>query len=33
VNELCQQLRPHADTLIDGFGIPDAWLDAAILRS
>ncbi|HEX4360435.1 MAG TPA: acyl-CoA dehydrogenase [Pseudonocardia sp.] len=32
VNELCQQLRPYADTLVDGLGIPDAWLDAVILR-
>ncbi|HEV7790778.1 MAG TPA: acyl-CoA dehydrogenase [Pseudonocardia sp.] len=32
VNELCAQLRPYADTLVDGFGIPDAWVDAVILR-
>jgi acyl-CoA oxidase len=32
VNELCAELRPHADTLVDGFGIPDAWVDAVILR-
>jgi len=32
VNELCRDLRPHAGALIDGFGIPDAWLDAAMLR-
>jgi len=32
VNTLCGQLRPHAGTLVDGFGIPEPWLDAAILR-
>jgi acyl-CoA oxidase len=32
VNEQCRELRPHAVALIDGFGIPDAWLDAAMLR-
>jgi acyl-CoA oxidase len=32
VNELCAELRPYADTLVDGFGIPDAWVDAVILR-
>ncbi|HEY0577136.1 MAG TPA: acyl-CoA dehydrogenase [Pseudonocardia sp.] len=32
VNEQCRELRPHAAALIDGFGIPDAWLDAAMLR-
>ncbi|WP_306213860.1 acyl-CoA dehydrogenase family protein [Actinoplanes sp. RD1] len=32
VNDLLQQLRPHLRTLVDGFGIPDEWLDAAILR-
>ncbi|MBO0849752.1 MAG: acyl-CoA oxidase, partial [Pseudonocardia sp.] len=32
VNELCQELRPHVGVLVDGFGIPSAWLDAAILR-
>ncbi|MDT7557085.1 MAG: acyl-CoA oxidase, partial [Pseudonocardiales bacterium] len=26
VNELCAELRPYADTLVDGFGIPDAWV-------
>ena len=26
VNELCSELRPHAELLVDGFGIPDAWL-------
>jgi acyl-CoA oxidase len=32
VNRLCQELRPHAGALVDGFDIPGAWLDAAILR-
>ncbi|GAA5165816.1 acyl-CoA dehydrogenase [Pseudonocardia eucalypti] len=32
VNQLCAQLRPHARTLVDGFGIPEAWLDAPIAR-
>ena len=32
VNDLLKQLRPQLRTLVDGFGIPDEWLDAAILR-
>jgi acyl-CoA oxidase len=32
VNELCAELRPHAETLVDAFGIPDAALDVPILR-
>jgi acyl-CoA oxidase len=32
VNALCAQLRPHAQTLVDGFAIPRPGLDAAILR-
>jgi acyl-CoA oxidase len=32
VNALCAQLRPHAQTLVDGFAIPGPCLDAAILR-
>jgi acyl-CoA oxidase len=32
VNEQCQRLRPHARTLVDGFGIPEAWIDAPIAR-
>lgn len=32
VNDLCRELRPHAGALVDGFGIPDRWLDAAMLR-
>jgi acyl-CoA oxidase len=31
VNALCGQLRPHAGTLVDGFGIPEAWLDCPLL--
>ena len=30
VNDLCRELRPHARTLVDGFGIPAEWLDASI---
>jgi acyl-CoA oxidase len=30
VNQLCGELRPHAVTLVDGFGIPDEWLGAPI---
>ncbi|WP_037074717.1 acyl-CoA dehydrogenase [Pseudonocardia spinosispora] len=33
VNDLCREVRAHADTLVDGFGIPELWLDAAILRN
>ncbi len=32
VNALCEQLRPQAQTLADGFAIPRPCLDAAILR-
>ncbi|SNY70222.1 acyl-CoA dehydrogenase family protein [Paractinoplanes atraurantiacus] len=32
VNDLLRELRPHMATLVDGFGLPDTWLDAAILR-
>ena len=31
VNRLCEQLRPHAGALVDGFGIPEQLLDAEIL--
>ncbi|GAB3475545.1 acyl-CoA dehydrogenase family protein [Nocardiopsis coralliicola] len=31
VDELCRGLRPHARTLVDGFGLPDAWLAAPII--
>jgi acyl-CoA oxidase len=32
VNALCAQLRPHAQTLVDGFAIPAQYLDAEMLR-
>lgn len=32
VNALCAELRPHARTLVDGFGVPEAWLDAPIAQ-
>ncbi|WP_433290322.1 acyl-CoA dehydrogenase [Pseudonocardia sp. CA-142604] len=31
VNALCGSLRPHARTLVDAFGIPEAWLDCPLL--
>jgi acyl-CoA oxidase len=31
VNALCGALRPHARTLVDGFGIPEAWLACPLL--
>ncbi|WP_367128946.1 acyl-CoA dehydrogenase [Saccharothrix sp. HUAS TT1] len=31
VNELCGRLRPHARTLVDAFGIPEAWLAAPMV--
>lgn len=31
LNERCRTLRPHARTLVDGFGVPDALLDAPML--
>jgi len=30
VNELCKEVRPHAQGLVDAFGIPDALLQAPI---
>ena len=30
VNELCQELRPHAELLVDAWGIPDEVLAAPI---
>ena len=33
VNALCEQVRPHAQTLVDAFAIPSRYLDAAILRA
>jgi acyl-CoA oxidase len=32
VNAACAQLRPDALALVDGFGIPDAWLGAPLLH-
>jgi acyl-CoA oxidase len=32
VEDPCGALRPHARTLVDAFGIPDAWLAAEIAR-
>jgi acyl-CoA oxidase len=31
VNRLCGRLRPHARTLVDGFGIPEPWLACPLL--
>ncbi|CCQ15155.1 Acyl-CoA dehydrogenase domain protein [Rhodococcus sp. AW25M09] len=31
INERCRSLRPHAELLVDGFGIPDALVGAAML--
>jgi acyl-CoA oxidase len=31
VNTLCGRLRPHARTLVDGFGIPEPWLACPLL--
>ncbi|MAU84488.1 MAG: acyl-CoA oxidase [Gordonia sp.] len=33
VNELCMELRPHARTLVDAFGIPEELLAAPMLRN
>ncbi|SFP37498.1 acyl-CoA oxidase [Amycolatopsis arida] len=33
VNALCQELRPHAETLVDAFAIPEQFLDAPLLHS
>jgi acyl-CoA oxidase len=30
INRLCARLRPHARLLVDGFGIPEAWIGAPI---
>ncbi len=30
VDRLCDELRPHAATLVAGFGIPESWIDAEI---
>ena len=31
MNALCAELRPHALALVEGFGIPQEWLGAAML--
>ncbi|WP_232661529.1 acyl-CoA dehydrogenase family protein [Pseudonocardia sp. TRM90224] len=31
INRLCGELRPHARTLVDGFGIPEPWVDCPLL--
>ncbi len=31
IDALCAQLRPHAPALVDGLGVPDVWLGAAML--
>jgi acyl-CoA oxidase len=30
VNQLCAELRPHAELLVDAFGVPDACVGAPI---
>ena len=32
VNDLCGVLRPHAQTLVDAFGIPQEWLGTELLE-
>ena len=32
INALCTELRPDALSLVEGFGIPESWLGAAILE-
>lgn len=32
VNALCQELRPHAETLVDAMGVPEALITAPIVR-
>ncbi|GAA4667779.1 acyl-CoA dehydrogenase [Gordonia humi] len=32
VNDLCGTLRPHADALVDAFGVPDVALDVPMIR-
>ena len=33
VNALCAELRPEARTLVDGFGIPEPWLECPMLSA
>ncbi len=32
VDDLCDRLRPHALTLVEGLGVPAGWLEAAFLE-
>src|SRR5690606_33376452 len=32
IDDLCQELRGHVPELIEGFGIPEAWITAPIAR-
>ena len=32
MNALLGELRPHMATLVDGFAVPEAWENAAVLR-
>jgi acyl-CoA oxidase len=32
VNAMCEKLRPHLLTLVEGFGVPESSLDAAMLQ-
>ncbi|MCH9666450.1 MAG: acyl-CoA dehydrogenase family protein [Actinomycetia bacterium] len=32
INDRCRRLRPHAETLVDGFGIPEQLRDAEMLH-
>ncbi|WP_370893316.1 acyl-CoA dehydrogenase [Janibacter sp. GXQ6167] len=31
VNELCDELRPHVEVLVDAFGIPQSWLTTEMI--
>ena len=33
LNALCAELRPQALSLVEGFGVPEAWLGAKFLES
>ena len=32
IDELCRQLRPEVETMINGFGIPEEWVEAPIAK-
>lgn len=32
IDEVCRKLRPHALAIVEGLGVPEQWLGAAILR-